>query len=199
MGQGDGLVAVIHADESCLGNGREGENPGGSGSLIEIRGRSSVCRWDLFISAPDTTNNRMALSGAIITLKALAVEHSRAPAVFVSDSQYLIKGITEWAPGWRARGWKRKGGPVENLDLWKELLPLSEEAKTRWRWVRGHAGHPKNEYANDLAIKSAEEQTSSHGLVDSAFPTWLEQRRAIGQFLDYDPDRHFTELETTAR
>ena len=193
-----GLVAVVHADESCLGNGRDGCNPGGSGSLIEIRKGSSLRRLELHISAPDTTNNKMALEGAITTLETLFRSDQKLSVVFVSDSQYLIRGVTEWAPGWRARGWRRKGGAVENLDLWRRLLPLGE-TNVAWRWVRGHAGNAKNEYANDLAIRAAVEQTCSDGVVESSFLEWLEHRRTRGQFTDYDPDKHYTELEHLAR
>ncbi|HEY2825145.1 MAG TPA: RNase H family protein, partial [Gemmatimonadales bacterium] len=93
-------VIVIHADESCLGNGREGQNPGGAGALIERGDGGSVSRKDCYISAPDTTNNRMALSGAIAALALVSQTDTKAKIVFVSDSEYLVKGMREWVPGW---------------------------------------------------------------------------------------------------
>jgi len=201
MAASDALTAVIHGDESCLGNGREGKNPGGAASLIEIRLGGRIHRWDLFISAPDTTNNRMALSGAIATLALLQDEYERLSVIFVSDSQYLIRGINEWVPSWRARGWRRKTGHVENVELWKRLDRLRDnlEPSSVWRWVRGHAGNPKNEYVNDLAIEAAGEQNISDGVVDSGFLSWLERKRSLGMFLDFDPDEHLQALETSIR
>jgi len=190
----DNLV-VVHADESCLGNGMQGDNPGGAASLVETVSGEVIVRHDLYISAPATTNNRMALAGAIATFALLSERHTRLKLVYVSDSQYLVKGITEWVPGWRARGWKRKGGAVENLELWKRLVKVSTGHDATWKWVRGHAGHAKNEYVNDLAIRAATEQTISDGLVESALAQWLDRKRGRGQFTDYDPDQAVRELE----
>ena len=102
-------IAVLHLDESCLGNGREGENPGGGGGLIEARsGSRRIQRRDFYISAPATTNNRMALAGATAALDLLAKKGARLRVLMVSDSQYLVKGMREWVPGWVVRGWRRK-------------------------------------------------------------------------------------------
>ncbi len=189
-------VAILHVDESCLGNGREGQNPGGGGGLIEARsGSGRIQRRDFYISAPATTNNRMALAGAIAGLQLLAGKGSRLEVLIVSDSQYLVKGMREWVPGWVGRGWKRKEGPIENLELWKALLASSRLHDVQWTWVRGHRGHPKNEYANDLAVMAAREQRTSEGSVESGFPEWLEARRAKGMYPEYDPDAAFTALE----
>jgi ribonuclease HI len=113
----------------------------------------------------------------------------------VSDSQYLVKGMREWVPGWVSRGWRRKEGPIENLELWKALLASSRLHDVQWTWVRGHQGHAKNEYANDLAVLAAKEQKTSDGIVESGFEAWLEARRAKGMYLEYDPDRAFVSLE----
>src|SRR5262245_40389919 len=109
-------IAVLDLDETCLGTGREGTTPGGAGGLIEVRTRSGIQRRDFFLAARDTTNNRMALSGAIAALQLLAAKGARMRALIVSDSEYLVKGIREWAPGWAAGGWERKAGEVENRD-----------------------------------------------------------------------------------
>ena len=100
---GDSVV-LVHADESCLGNGMDGKNPGGAGALVETIADDGIVRRDLYISSPDTTNNRMALQGAIVVLRTLEDESGAIHIRYVSDSQYLVKGMNEWLPGWRARG-----------------------------------------------------------------------------------------------
>jgi ribonuclease HI len=187
-------VAVVHADESCLGNGREGATPGGAGMLIEVAVQETIERRDLYLHAPDTTNNRMALNGAIATFALLSTKGRRLHVVYVSDSEYLVKGMRDWVPSWRARGWKRKGGSIENLELWQALLQVQSGHRVAWRWVRGHAGNPKNEYADHLAVRAATEQITSQAAVLSGFGAWLEGRRAKGQFTEYDPDSDFTTL-----
>jgi len=189
-------AAILHLDESCLGNGREGQNPGGGGGLVEARSNNgSIHRRDFYISAPATTNNRMALASAVAALQLLARKGARLPVLIVSDSQYLVKGMREWVPGWVGRGWRRKEGPIENLELWKALVASSRLHDVQWTWVRGHQGHAKNEYANDLAVLAAKEQRTSEGIVESGFDEWLEARRAKGLYLAYDPDAAFAELE----
>jgi ribonuclease HI len=179
-------IAIVHLDESCLGNGREGATPGGAAGLIETRAGRALVRRNFYLSEPDTTNNRMALAGAIAALGLMAGKGNRLRVLIVSDSEYLVRGMREWVPAWVARGWKRKGGPIENLVLWQELVEAAALHETTFTWVRGHAGHPKNEYANDLAVKAAKTQKSSNGLVESGFDSWLAQHRAAGRYLDYD-------------
>ena len=188
-------IAIIHLDESCLGNGREGDNPGGAGGLIEARTRSGIQRRDLYLSSPATTNNRMALAGATEVLELLAARGARLRVLIVSDSEYLVKGMREWAPGWERRGWTRKGGPIENLEMWKALVAAARLHQVQFTWVRGHKGHAKNEYANDLAIRAAREQIQSDGFAESGFPAWLEAKRLKKLYLDYDPDAAFDHLE----
>jgi ribonuclease HI len=193
-------IAILHLDESCLGNGREGENPGGGGGLVESRTRAGrIERRDFYLHEPATTNNRMALAGAAEGLRLLARKGARMDVLMVSDSEYLVKGMREWVPGWMVRGWKRKGGPIENLELWQELVRAARLHGVQWTWVRGHRGHAKNEYANDLAVKAAREQISSEGVVASGFDAWLEARRLKGQYLEYDPDTAFADLEARVR
>ncbi len=187
-------VAVVHADESCLGNGREGSNPGGAAALIEARAGGQIARRDLYISAPATTNNRMALAGAIATFAILSRKGKRLRVIYVSDSEYLVKGMREWVPEWVRRGWRRKSGAIQNPELWQTLVKVSSQHEPVWVWVRGHAGDPKNEYANDLAMRAAGEQLTSDGAVESGFPEWLAERRRKGQYADYDPDAAFTQM-----
>jgi ribonuclease HI len=103
--------------------------------------------------------------------------------------------MREWVPGWIARGWRRKAGPIENLELWQALVGSAARHEAQFTWVRGHAGHPKNEYANDLAMRAAREQVTSPGVVPSGFLDWLEARRAKGKYLDYDATAAFAALE----
>ena len=176
---------MVHADESCLGNGREGSNPGGAGGLVEIAKPEGVARRDYFLSEPATTNNRMAIRSAIQALKLMNDGGRRRLKVdFVTDSEYLKKGVTEWMAGWKRRSWRN----VKNVELWQELEELLEGQDIRWHWVRGHKGHAKNEYADHLATKAARELGSSGGLVESGFAEWLAKQRAKGKYTDYDPD-----------
>jgi ribonuclease HI len=196
MGSAVRGLAVVHADESCLGNGRDQACPGGSAGLMEIRVAGQVTRHDVYICAPDTTNNRMALAGAIAILALLASKGRRLRVLFVSDSEYLVKGMTEWVPGWEKRSWTRKGGALENQELWQALVQVARQHEVIWRWVRGHAGHPKNEYANDLAVKAAKEQVMSPGAVPSGYSDWLEVKKKKGKYVDYDPDADFATIES---
>lgn len=174
----------IHADESCLGNQfSDRDSPGGAAVLLETWRDGQWERRDLWTSDPSTTNNRMAITSAIIALQALK---SSCAVTFTSDSQYLVKGAREWMPGWKSRGWKRKGGPIENLDLWKRLDELiAAHPPIDWKWVRGHAGHPKNEYVNDLAIEAASELSTTDTPVPSGFAAWLEAEREKGRYMDF--------------
>jgi ribonuclease HI len=205
---GDELV-LVHVDESCLGNGQEPPTPGGAGGLVEVHARgtrlgadghgagdanhagapeAAVERHDFFLSEPDTTNNRMALRSALTALELLEEAGRRRRVVVVSDAIYLVKGMREWVAAWRARGWRRKGGRVENLDLWQRLAALAERHEVRWEWIRGHAGHAKNEYANHLAMRAAEKQLASGGFQPSRFAAWLEREREQGRYRAYDAD-----------
>ncbi|HUL03301.1 MAG TPA: ribonuclease H [Gemmatimonadales bacterium] len=184
---------LVHADESCLGNGTEPPNPGGNAALIEAPAGDSVARWDFFECSPNTTNQKMALAGAIATLEWLRRQWQRARVVYVSDSEYLIKGMNSWVKDWKARGWRRKGGAIENLELWQKLDQAVVGHTVDWQWVRGHAGHPKNEYANALAMRAAERQERSNGLIPSGFDAWLAQARARGSLTTYDPDLELNE------
>lgn len=171
------LVAV-YADESCLGNGKSGETPGGAGGLVEFRMRSGelVCR-DFWISEPDTTNNRMALQSVIQAFTHLSSKGERLSVVFTTDSRYLVDGMTSWVHGWSRKQWRKADGkPVENLALWHQALASVTTVghEVEWRWVKGHAGHVQNEWANHLATTAAAEQTQSGGLVVSGFGAWLE-------------------------
>jgi ribonuclease HI len=178
-------VLAVYADESCLGNGQEGSNPGGAGGVIEyVHGTTgNLTRWDYWVSEPATTNNRMALRSAIEAFRAISRKGVQFRVCFTSDSQYLVKGMNEWVRRWMARGWKKKdgGGPVLNLELWQEAVDVTRGHEVSWHWVRGHAGHLQNEYANFLAMRAARELSSSRGRLASGFDEWLAAEREKGR------------------
>jgi ribonuclease HI len=171
------LVAVF-ADESCLGNGAEGDNPGGVGVVLELRrgAGDGLVRRDLWVSEPATTNNRMALRSVIEAMTALSRKGRRFRVVFTTDSRYIVDGMTRWVHDWARRGWTRKSGPIENLELWRRAVTAAAAHDVHWRWVRGHDGHAQNEYANHLAVRAAGTLTDSGGLVESAFEAWAAER-----------------------
>lgn len=180
----DEQPVYIFADESCLGNQfQHAERPGGAAGLIEqFEERRGWHRRDFARFEADTTNNRMAITSAIVGLEAL-----RRPCrvVFTTDSQYLVNGMKEWVHGWARRGWKRKAGPIENLELWKRLCRVAARHDIEWRWVRGHAGHAKNEYANHLAVETATRRRGIDGTRTSGFEEWLREEQDAGRLLDY--------------
>ena len=133
----------IYTDGACKGN----PGPGGWGVLL----RSGTTQKELYGGEPSTTNNRMELMAVIQALEAL--KRPCAVTLYL-DSQYVLKGITEWLPGWKAKGWKTASKqPVKNAELWKRLDDLLVQGGhvVDWRWVRGHAGDPGNERADALA------------------------------------------------
>jgi ribonuclease HI len=137
----------------------------------------------------------MALKGATLALELLAGKGARFSALMVSDSQYLVKGLREWVPAWKVRGWIRKAGPIENLELWKALDAASRKHEAQWAWLRGHRRHPKNEYADWLAVRAAREQRSTEGAVESEFGQWLATEQEKKLYAGYDPDSGFAKLE----
>ena len=109
----------------------------------------------------DTTNNRMEMTGAI---EALASLKRPCEAILTTDSQYLVKGMTEWIQGWVRKSWiNSKKEPVLNRDLWERLLELSRIHSVRWVWVRGHNGHAENERCDELARAAIEEYRRETG------------------------------------
>jgi ribonuclease HI len=180
-------LVYIYADESCLGNQHHDRmRPGGAAGLLEYHHpKRGWVRRDYWTSEADTTNNRMAIRSALVPLSALRVP---SRVIFTSDSRYLVDAMTRWIHDWVGRGWRRKGGEVENVEAWQELLSAARRHRVEWRWVRGHAGHAQNEYANHLAVRAAREQSDSRGLVESAFEEWIsEEQEAKGRYLDFLP------------
>lgn len=131
----------IFCDGACSGN----PGPGGYGAIL----RYGQHEKEISGGAKETTNNRMELSGAIEALRLLT---RPCRVTITTDSQYLVKGMTEWIAGWQRKGWRNsKKEPVLNRDLWEQLLDLTRPHNVQWKWVRGHAGHAENERCDQLA------------------------------------------------
>ncbi len=134
----------IYTDGACSGN----PGPGGWGALLRYRGRERT----LSGAEANTTNNRMELMAAIKALESLK---RPCKVTLFTDSVYVQKGISEWLRNWKRRGWKTADKkPVKNADLWRRLDAAAEAHDIRWRWVRGHSGHPENELVDALARKA---------------------------------------------
>lgn len=136
----------IFTDGACLGN----PGPGGWGAILRYRGEEK----ELSGGELETTNNRMEMLAAIIALESLTRPVS---AQLFTDSTYVRDGITKWIHGWKKNGWKTAAKKaVKNVDLWQRLDSAAEQHFVDWQWVKGHAGHPENERADDLARAAAE-------------------------------------------
>ena len=135
-----------YTDGACSGN----PGPGGWGVLMLARdGAVVVKERTLCGGEADTTNNRMELMAAISALEALL---KPSEITIVTDSAYVKNGITEWMAGWKRKGWRTAGGPpVKNVDLWQRLDAAQAKHQVVWKWIKGHAGHPENERADELA------------------------------------------------
>ncbi|AZP13088.1 ribonuclease HI [Undibacterium parvum] len=136
----------IYTDGACKGN----PGVGGWGALL-IAGEKEK---ELFGGEKDSTNNRMELMAVI---QALTVLKRPCEIILHTDSQYVLKGITEWIQGWKAKGWKTAAKtPVKNVDLWQALDQARNTHKIEWKWVKGHSGHPGNERADQLANRGVD-------------------------------------------
>lgn len=130
----------IYCDGACKGN----PGPGGWGAVLIASGQKK----EISGAEKFTTNNRMEITAAIQSLRAL----KKACVVHIfTDSSYLVNAATSWMQGWKARGWKRKDGELLNADLWKELDCEMAKHQIDWTWVKGHAGNHFNERADELA------------------------------------------------
>ena len=189
-GDADSRLVRIFADESCLGNQfKERKNPGGAAGMIEhFTAPRGWRRRDFAVFDPDTTNNRMALVSGIAALGEI---RPGFPLVFTSDSRYLITGMKKWVHAWARRGWRRKGGPIENLELWRELCRVAARHQVEWRWTKGHADDMKNAYAHWLATKTARERRGIKGLAPSGFESWLAGQTRDADFEEGPPREIF--------
>ena len=137
----------IYTDGACKGN----PGPGGWGAVLFYKGAER----ELWGGEAETTNNRMELMAAIMALAALK---RHCDVRIVTDSQYVMQGITEWMVNWKKRGWKTAAKePVKNADLWQQLDEQVNRHNVTWKWVRGHTGHHGNERADQLANRGVDE------------------------------------------
>jgi ribonuclease HI len=144
-------------DGACLGN----PGPGGWAALLRHEARTR----EIFGCEPLTTNNRMELTAAIQGLRAIK---ESCEVEVVTDSEYVKNGITQWIHAWKRNQWKRSDKkPVLNVDLWQELDEAVARHKTTWVWTKGHASHPDNNRADELANLAAREQRSGDRVVNS--------------------------------
>ena len=140
---------VIYADGACSGN----PGPGGWGAILVSVSPSA--RKEIAGAHPNTTNNRMELTAVISALHLLK---KPCRVTVVTDSQYVVNAFRQrWIENWRRNGWRTSDKkPVKNDDLWRELLACLQPHAVTWEWVRGHAGHPENERADQLAVEARE-------------------------------------------
>lgn len=139
----------IYTDGACRGN----PGPGGWGALLRFGDVEKLLKG----ADQNTTNNRMELQAAISALASLS---RPCDIKLVTDSKYLMDGITQWMPNWKKRGWKTANKkPVKNEDLWRQLDELVQPHSIDWHWVKGHSGHAENELADQLANQAIDEMT----------------------------------------
>ncbi len=137
----------IFTDGACSGN----PGPGGWGAILRTKGVEK----ELSGGEKDTTNNRMEMMAVIVALEALT---RPCEVIVTTDSQYVMKGMMEWLPGWKKRNWLTAGKkPVKNVDLWQRMEKAAASHKLDWVWVRGHQGHVENERADQLAVTAREQ------------------------------------------
>lgn len=137
---------TLYTDGACKGN----PGTGGWGALLQSGKHSK----ELFGGEANTTNNRMELTAVIQGLAAL-----KRPCIvnIYTDSQYVKNGMQQWIHNWKARGWKTAAKqPVKNIELWQALDEAVSKHQIQWHWVKGHAGHPGNEKADELANRGVE-------------------------------------------
>jgi ribonuclease HI len=142
-----GPDVTLYTDGACRGN----PGPGGWGAILEFGAQ----RKELHGGEAHTTNNRMELTAVIRGLQALK---RPCRVLVVTDSKYVLQGMTEWIDGWKRKGWRTAAKkPVLNVDLWQELDQLANGHTLHWEWVKGHSGHPMNELADSLANRGIDE------------------------------------------
>ncbi len=142
-----GERVLLYADGACSGN------PGPGGWAVILKHPTSGKAKRLSGGQPATTNNRMELTAVIKGLESIPKPSS---VTVITDSQYLVKGMTEWMDNWLAKNWKTASKkPVKNVELWQRLLELSGKHQIDWQWIQGHAGHFENEQCDAMAVAEA--------------------------------------------
>jgi ribonuclease HI len=141
-------MAMVFTDGSAEGN----PGPGGFCAIVRVPGLPDR---ELSGGTNHTTNNKMELAAAIVGVRA-ALDAGASHVTVVSDSEYMVKGMTRWLSGWLAKGWRTSDGqPVKNRELWEQLAELAKRGTLQWQWIRGHAGHPENERCDAVATAAA--------------------------------------------
>lgn len=150
----------IYTDGACSGNhSKDIASSGGIGIVMLCYDDNGTLRKERHISkhVPNATNNITELLAAIEAIKIVSPD---TPMTIYSDSQYVIKGITEWISNWKKKGWKGSNKkPIANRELWQELDELNHD-KITWTWLKGHDGHPEQEMADTLAVEASTSKTS---------------------------------------
>lgn len=150
----EGSDYLVFCDGACHGNGAKPISPGGWGAAVITKERQGAMLGRG--SSANSTNNKMELTAAIEALKQTAVG---SKVLLRTDSQYCIKGCTEWRAGWIRNGMKNsKKEPVANADLWRAMWPEVDKRTVAFQWVKGHSGHPGNELVDQLATMACYEQ-----------------------------------------
>ena len=152
---------ILYTDGACSGN----PGPGGWAAILKHPDTGKIKK--LCGGEPNTTNNRMELTAAIKGLQAIKAKERRRIHL-VSDSEYVIRGLTQWIKGWIANGWRRgkkpNSPPVKNVDLWQTLHDLTQQHDMSYEHVRGHSGHPENEECDRMAVAQIEAMQPQAGV-----------------------------------
>jgi ribonuclease HI len=176
------IIESLYTDGACLGN------PGvGGWGIVTYFADGSV--YEMGGAVPDTTNNRMELQAAIEALQIFRACEQTEPITLYTDSEYVIKGITQWIKGWKRKNWKTsQGKPVLNQDLWKALDQLND-ANIRWQHVRGHSGNVGNERCDAIAFSFASGRSPS---LEQTYSPLAEvdplRDLSVAQLSDSNPD-----------
>ena len=138
---------ILYVDGACSGN------PGPGGWAVILKHLGTGRTREISGGEKQTTNNRMELMAVISGLEAIT---KPSKVMVVTDSQYVVKGMSEWIGNWIAKNWRTANKkPVKNVELWQRLLELANKHQVRWEWIEGHAGHPENERCDKMAVAAA--------------------------------------------
>jgi ribonuclease HI len=162
---------LIATDGACIPN----PGPGGWGLIKQLKEGDTLLQQGANAARSEelvSTNNRMELMAAIMA--AGGIREAETPAIIMTDSNYVFRGITEWLPGWKAQGWRGSDGAVKNQELWERLEEACEGKTIHWLWVKGHSGHALNEIANTLANNAARgKYRNGRQSVKTIHPDWF--------------------------
>ncbi len=141
-------TVIVYTDGACSGN----PGPGGFAAIVIAQGKEHIIKG----GDKNTTNNRMEMIALIEALQYVQSNHKDERIEIHVDSQYVLKGATEWLPGWKRKNWKATSGPVKNRELWEQIDSLMQGLTLKWIWVKGHDGEKYNEMADEIAVSEVE-------------------------------------------